>query len=195
MPTTPAEQLLVEPVAATPARLGGYLPTTAGAYAWWLTDEHALTTVPSSPHPTLPLLRLVYIGIAPRNATSAATIRSRVLGDHLRGPIGSSTLRRALTAVMWGEKRWRPFTTGVKPALSDSDNASLTAWMESHMAVSWAAVGQPWRHESQLVREMRPPLNSNHNHSHPYYPTLRRLRAGLLAVARSNGQFTPPSLE
>jgi len=35
---------------------------------------------------------------------------------------------------------------------------------------------------------MAPPLNSDHNRAHPFYPTLRAARACLAAAARAKGR-------
>jgi len=51
---------------------------------------------------------LAYVGIAPNGKRSSASIRSRVLGDHLGNAIGSSTLRRGLAAFLWEANDWTP---------------------------------------------------------------------------------------
>jgi hypothetical protein len=73
---------------------------------------------------------------------------------------------------------------GKKPAFPPDDNASLTQRMELNLRVSWCHVQEPWRYEAELIAEMQPPLNSDHNHGHPFYPTLRDARKHLMAVAR-----------
>src|SRR5438034_11490845 len=98
------EKLTAEPVEPARARLPaaqGGAPAEPGFYAWWLTDQMALPDVPTSPHPTQMKLGLVYIGIAPRDPTSAETIRSRIVEKHLGNALGSSTLRRVLAALLW----------------------------------------------------------------------------------------------
>ncbi len=50
------------------------LPAGGGFYGWWIV-EGALPSVQGPPHPTVPGLRLLYVGIAPRNAASSSTIR------------------------------------------------------------------------------------------------------------------------
>jgi hypothetical protein len=180
------EKLVAEPVPTTAARRAKGATAAPGFYAWWLTNARALPGVPATPHPTRPLW-LAYIGIAPRNTTSRETVRSRVLTKHLGRALGSSTLRRALAAVMWEGQGWRPFMKGEKPAFSDDDCDALTRWMGSHLEVSWCVTNEPWRYEPELIHEMQPPLNSEHNHNHPFYPTLRQLRIDFLATARRNG--------
>jgi hypothetical protein len=163
------------------------LPPVAGVYAWWLADPGGLPSVPTSPHPTKPL-GLLYVGIAPKDAASAQTIRTRILGKHLGSALGGSTLRRALAAFLWESRRWHPCVTAAgKLALPPRESAALTRWMERHLHVSWCAEAEPWSSEPALVAEMSPPLNSDHNRAHPFYPTLRAARAHLAAVARARG--------
>lgn len=183
------ERLAERPVDMATARLpqaDGGARDVPGFYAWWLPDASALPMVP------LGAGGLLYIGIAPRDAESAATIRSRILGDHLGNAIGRSTLRRGLTAFLWEPMAWPPFMKGAKVALSPEHCAALTAWMEQHLRVSWCPVGEPWSYEATLIGETQPPLNSDHNHSHPFYPTLRAARKDLMAVAREAAPIRPP---
>lgn len=172
--------------ARLPAEQGG-APLVPGLYAWWLADLGALPRVSTSPHPSEPL-GLVYIGIAPKDAGWAQTIRTRILEKHLGSALSGSTLRRALAAFLWQPRRWHPCVTrGGKLALPPQESAALTRWMERHLRVSWRADAEPWDSEPTLVTDMAPPLNSDHNRAHPFYPTLRAARARLAAAARIQG--------
>jgi hypothetical protein len=57
--------------------------------------------------------------------------------------------------------------------------------VEANLLVSWCHVEQPWEYEPTLIGEMRPSLNSDHNHGHPFCQTLWAARKHLMAVARS----------
>ena len=59
------------------------VPPVPGIYAWW-GRFGALPGISGPRHPTAPV-QLLYVGIAPSGATSAATLRSRLVGDHIRG--------------------------------------------------------------------------------------------------------------
>jgi hypothetical protein len=182
------EQLSANPVDIPTARrpeAEGGARNEAGFYAWWLKDEWALPAVPTAPHPVRPDLRLLYVGIAPSDAMSAATIRTRVLHNHLGNPLGSSTLRRSLAALLWEIYEWSPCIHGDKLALPANECAALTRWMERELLVSWCEVTKPWEYEPTLIADMVPPLNSDHNHGHAFYGDLREARQYIMTVARA----------
>lgn len=81
------------------ARSSSAPPRVHGAYSWWQSPQ-ALPGVPATAHPTDSSLELLYVGIAPANASSQSSLRKR-LANHHRSPIGSSTFRRTLTAFLW----------------------------------------------------------------------------------------------
>ncbi len=163
--------------------------TEPGFYAWWLTDKLALPMALTSSHPARPDVGLLYIGIAPNGASSSATIRSRILTNHLGNALGSSTLRRSLAALLWEGNDWHPYTTPAKkPALPPDECVALTRWMTRNLLVSWCGVTKPWEYEPTLIAEMAPPLNSDHNHGHAFYPELSAAREYMMAVARATAR-------
>src|SRR5689334_13032085 len=91
------------PAAHRTAAQGG-LPESAGLYAWWVSPR-AIPGVAGPAHPLQPF-ELLYVGIAPKDAKSTATLRSRVRGQHLGGNIGSSTFRQSLAALLLEEQAW-----------------------------------------------------------------------------------------
>lgn len=58
------------------------LPMTGGLYAWWV-EGPALPGVPTSKHLPESDVALLYVGIAPNGPGSKATLRSRVVGNHM----------------------------------------------------------------------------------------------------------------
>jgi hypothetical protein len=94
-------QELSNPKSVKAARLpppAGGVPSDPGFYTWWSRGSDALPDVPLAPHPADPTLSLLYVGIAPSRAASNATLRSRVVGQHIGGNLGSSTFRRSFAA-------------------------------------------------------------------------------------------------
>jgi hypothetical protein len=122
----------------------GGVPASPGFYTWWTPTEDALPQVPPAPHPTDRSLRLLYVGIAPARITSDANLRSRVIGQHVGGDLGSSTFRRSLAALLWKQQGWHPFMTpGGKIAFTPEDNAALTHRQEHHLRVAWCVLTEP----------------------------------------------------
>jgi hypothetical protein len=155
----------------------------AGLYSWWRV-EGVLLSVPSVPHPMLPGLGLVYVGIGPNSATSNETLRDRLVGKHVEGNTGSSTLRLSLASHLMHELGLSPRARVTKVVLDRGDNKRLTEWMEEHLRVLWVAHPTPWDVEVGVIRGMRPPLNIDHNRDHPYCVTNRRLREEFKRAAR-----------
>ncbi|HYT80043.1 MAG TPA: hypothetical protein VEQ37_12465 [Actinomycetota bacterium] len=174
-------QLLRSPVtvqAALDTGLEG-LTRTSGFYAWWITEQ-ALSDLPGPSHPTAPGLRLLYVGIAPRNAASSSTIRSRVKGNHLGGNTGSSTFRFALASLLRSELDLHPYPR-VTPRstnylLPPGENARLTGWQRQHLRLTWCERAQPWEIEAAVIHRMQPPLNVAANREHPFSSMIRLAR-------------------
>lgn len=118
---------------ATPA-VGG-MPAAPGVYAWW-SPPGSLPGVVGPPHPTVRRLELIYVGIAPSKPGGQRTMRDRLLKDHARRT-RTSTLRRALAALLWERERWTLTTTADRrPTLDRLSEALLTAWMREHPTIT-----------------------------------------------------------
>ncbi len=159
------------------------VPRLAGVYAWWFSK------VPDGvPHEGIiqrDNLLLLYVGIAPRRpsavgSVSKRTLRNRLL-NHCRGPIGSSTLRRTLVAILGAELRLSPIRrSNGKPSMSSEDESILSRWMDDHARVNWIANNEPWEIENYLISEgARLPLNIRGS-SDPFAAQLSQLRSQLL---------------
>lgn len=156
-----------------PARASGF-------YAWWQRPG-ALPGVPGTPHPTAPL-ELLYVGVAPDSPTSKSNLRKR-LANHHRSAIGSSTFRLDLAALLFERRGWTPYWTD-RPKLADAHLDDLAAWQRRHLSVQWVEVPQPWLLEPGVVGTMRPPLNRDHNTTHPFYREVGSARDRLRRAAR-----------
>jgi hypothetical protein len=186
-----AHSLQVQPV-AVPLVLQGrdLVPAAAGFYAWW-SRRGAVSGVPHIPHPLDDDLALLYIGISPARETSQQTIRSRVLGNHPNGNIGSSTFRFILAALLVDALELRPFPRGAKVALDATDNARLSAWQREQLLLTWCARERPWEIEGEVIARLGPPLNSAGNAAHGFYPRVRDARAALRRRAAERGLTRP----
>jgi hypothetical protein len=158
------------------------LPAQPGLYAWW-TKKGSIPGVPACLHPTEQDLDLFYVGISPKNGSSKGTIRSRVLGQHIGGNIGSSTLRKTLASLLFEIMGWEPIMRS-RPLLTPSDTRALTRWQHKHLNLTWVAHPEPWKIEAEVIRILQPPLNLAGNKSHPFASTVSEARRRLAKAAR-----------
>jgi hypothetical protein len=162
--------------ARRPAPAGG-LPEEAGFYAWW-TRPGTISGIPETGHPDARLdLVLFYVGIAPNGPTSSSTIRSRVIGNHLAGNVGSSTFRFTLASLLRPTLKLHPIRTKTKVVLAASENHQLTVWMQEYLRLTWAPCGEPWTREPEVIDQMAPPLNLADNRAHLFHATLTAARS------------------
>lgn len=186
-----AEHLLSDPVPLTVVggpEVDGGAPAAPGLYAWWA-PAGALPGIAGPPHPRVHL-ELLYVGIAPNGTTSKSTLRSRLVSDHVRGRTGSSTLRRALAALLSENQGWRSRWT-TRPVLVDDDELRLSRWMQDSLQVTWTVHPEPWTVESAVIRRLEPPLNQDDNHDHPLYGYVKQARSRWreTAAAASRGEW------
>jgi len=142
--------LLADPISAADVRTR--LPAAAGLYAWWA-NPAVLSALPGPEHPSVPALRLLYIGIATK-------LRSRLASNHL-GRTGSSTLRRTLAGLLLHDEQYRTRWTD-RVVLVNDDERRLTSWMVTHLHVSWCEHPTPRDVEESIIHALRPPLNVDH---------------------------------
>lgn len=163
-------------------QLADALPESPGFYAWWVRPG-ALPNLPEHPHPRGGW-DLLYIGIAPVRATSGQAIRSRVVGNHIRGNTGASTFRLSLAALLFEDREWQPLRKKKKVVLSSADNSALRTWQEENLALTWAECPEPWTIEDSVISEMGPPMNLAGNSSHAFHATMTDARKRFRAAAR-----------
>lgn len=151
------------------------LPARSGVYAWW-THRGAIPGVPSQPHPREGTLELFYVGIAPRDTKSSATLKSRISENHLGGNTGSSTFRFALAALLIDTLRLTPHRSETKYVLPAAQNQALSAWQREHLKLSWVEHDAPWLIEGEIIAVLKPPLNLAGNEAHPFHSTMSGAR-------------------
>ena len=155
----------------------GGLPEKHGAYAWWMSPG-AIAGVRGPSHPT-EQFELLYVGIAPKDARSQTTLRSRVRDQHLGGNIGSSTFRQSLAALVFEDHGWTTRWSGSRTQLIPEHNRALSDWQRANLRLGWVERPRPWTVEGRVLALMQPPLNLAGNTSHPLYGRLKALRAKL----------------
>ena len=151
------------------------MPRESGLYAWWA-PAGLLPAVSGPAHPSVDGLELLYVGLA-------KNLRARMVGNHFRGPTGSSTLRRALIALLMPSEGYTTRWTKTRVVPIDADEARLSAWMRQHLRVPWAQHPEPHAVEAPVIAELTPPLNQAHNKSHPLYSRIAAARAIYRACA------------
>ncbi|WP_222270921.1 GIY-YIG nuclease family protein [Modestobacter marinus] len=150
----------------------GMVPAAPGLYAWWA-PAGALPGIAGPEHATADL-ELLYVGIAPNGAASKATLRSRLVRNHIRGTTGQSTLRRSLAALLSEQESWRSRWTTL--LLVEEDEARLSRWMGETLRLSWAEHPEPWTVEAAVIEQLQPPLNQADNRAHPLYEYVKAAR-------------------
>ncbi|MDP8932525.1 MAG: hypothetical protein M3O70_29240 [Actinomycetota bacterium] len=157
------------------------IPDLPGLYSWWADDE-GLDQLSAELGERLPAL--IYAGqagatSAHTRAKRAATLRSRIGGNHLNGNVSSSTFRRTLSALLFDPLRLELAPSG---RLDATSNAAVSAWIREHLSVAW--VSCPDREtlaqiEQLVLAYLNPPLNLMGRPTTPVRQRVRQLRAGL----------------
>ena len=70
--------------------------------------------------------------------------------------------------------------------LTHDGEQALDRWLDQHARVCWMEHPQPWVLEDQMLEEVSLPLNLQGNGNHPFYPSLRELRAEAISAARTS---------
>jgi hypothetical protein len=187
--------MLLEPasvlVAREVSRIINDIPAQPGIYGWWF--NRGICDVPLRGTKRYRSWRLLYVGIAPNSKRSGAANNPRTLRDriknHIRGPSGSSTLRRSLACLLANELKLKPINRkGQRLKLREDDEAQLTRWMEMHAALNFLVSPNPWVIEAKLLASGQLlPLNIRGS-THPFSSQLKKRRAafkaGLLKCGR-----------
>lgn len=143
------------------------LPAASGLYAWWAAPE-VFPQLPGPAHPNNPGVRLLYVGLA-------TNLRRRITSNHLRRS-GSSTLRRTLAGLLLATEGYRTRRTD-RVVLVDEDETRLTAWMHTHLQVSWCEHTEPANVEAAVIKQWAPPLNVSHTTPGPVLDIITTARA------------------
>jgi hypothetical protein len=164
------------------------LPSARGLYAWW-TVQGSIPGVPRCPHASEDL-DLFYVGIAPKDSFSQATLRSRVVDNHIKGNTGSSTFKKTLASLLFEAMGWRPRFTD-RPLLSVADNATLRNWQHQNLRLTWAEHPEPWNVENVVIARLQPPLNLAGNSAHPFHGVLSSARKRFKSAGESGSTAEP----
>lgn len=151
-----------------------------GVYAWFV-DQPGATAI-SSGLGVVVATGLIYGGQAGAGLSSA-TLRSRVLNNHIRGNVTASTFRLTLAAILCGELG---LTRGGGRALEGDGEQLLSRWMADHLSLAVAPVADRGRLailEAIVLAELDPPLNLQGMVPTPVRAAVARLRRQLTTRA------------
>ncbi len=181
------------------------VPKLAGIYAWYF-DEVPPGVPIADCHRNALNQVLLYIGIAPKKATTAKastrTVRDR-LRDHLTGNSEGSTLRLTLGCLLADKLgiRLRRVGSGRRHTFTNPGEIVLDSWLAAHAHIAFAAVENPWELETRLLSTLSLPLNLSGNAAQPFAAVLSRTRAAakrdpdLLPVVADNGGSRRPRFD
>ena len=166
------------------------VPKVSGVYAWYfdevppgvdVRDCHVITEG-----------AMLYVGIAPkeppRNGAppSTQTLWNRIR-YHYRGNAYGSTLRLTLGCHLADKLgiALRRVGSGNRLTFTHHGEHQINEWMSRHARVTWVQTDTPWLPETYAIEQLNLPLNLQGNSHHPYYPTLKALRAEHRTTARA----------
>ena len=101
--------------------------------------------------------------------------------NHLRRS-GSSTLRRTLAGLLLDTESYQTRRTD-RVVLVDDDEIRLTAWMHTHLRLSWCEHPTPADVEATVIKQWVPPLNVSHTVPGPVLDVITAARAAYNASA------------
>ena len=157
----------------------------AGLYAWWAdsTATELLSQLRGDVRPPY----LIYVGQAgatmwPSGKKSTATLKSRILSNHIGGNASSSTFRLTLSAILAG-----PLNLGVaKPGrLLPEDNRRVSTWIKENLRVAitaWPERDTLKATEHKVLKRIDPPLNIDGQPETPFREHLTKLRCAISSV-------------
>ena len=165
------------------------MPRASGIYAWYF-DEVPPGVDVRGCHSVWGGV-LLYVGIAPKEPPrngkppSTQTLWNRIR-YHYRGNAYGSTLRLTLGCHLADHLgiALRRVGSGDRLTFTEQGERRISEWMSQHARVTWVQTALPWLQELHAIQQLSLPLNLQGNSAHPYYPTLRALRAGHKATAR-----------
>ena len=166
-------------------------PVAPGVYAWYFTSLPSDVVPVTNCHEVEGAI-LLYVGISPKRPPadggprSRQTLRGRVR-YHYRGNAEGSTLRLTLGSLPADQLRIslrRVGSTGGRLTFS-ADEEALSEWMAQHARVCWQVDPEPWRTETEMLRQIDLPRNLDQNANGGFHAELKQARAHQRERART----------
>lgn len=134
-----------------------------GLYSWWA-DSKALDLF-AKVVGSVPADHCIYVGqtgaTKPSGKSSQRTLTRRILSDHLRGNLGSSTFRKTISAILF-----EPLNLRLEKSdrLARDSNKRVSAWIKAHLRVvivPYADRDSLLDVEKHVLASLDPPFNLN----------------------------------
>jgi hypothetical protein len=157
------------------------IPQSRGAYAWFFRNPPP--GVPTDGCYIRDELRLLYVGISPKNERSRQHLRKRVV-YHLKGNAEGSTLRLTLGTLLApiSDYPLRRVGSGKRMTFTHQGEQWLDMWLNENALVCWTEHPEPWLLEHELLGAYSLPLNIQDNRSHPFCASLSEARRAANAL-------------
>lgn len=132
-----------------------------GLYSWWA-DSKAIDLF-AKVVGTVPADHCIYVGqtgaTQPSGKSSQRTLTRRILSDHLRGNVGSSTFRKTISAILF-----EPLNLRLEKSdrLARNSNKRVSAWIKAHLRVvivPYADRDSLLDVEKHVLASLDPPFN------------------------------------
>ena len=157
-------------------RPNSLIPRGNGVYAWYF--RNIINVVPVDGCAQLDDYFLLYVGISPRDRDSTGDLRKRIHRHFSKNPSDNasrSTLRLSLGCLL--SEKLDITLQHVDSRIHFNDGEKLLSeWMSLNAKVSWHTFRRPWEIEQEVIEQLSPPLNLQHNTQHPFYDYLHNLR-------------------
>lgn len=150
-------------------------------YAWWARRgslQHASPTIPLTTINKEAEWGLLYVAGSPRSERRRNARLDRVIRNHWKGNIGSSTFRLSLAALLIDFLCLEPLPGDSRPRLANEDR--LTTWITENCRATVVNEEEPWRYEKAVIGSLDPPLNIRFGIHEFRYPLDRARKALLL---------------
>ena len=152
------------------------IPRGNGVYAWYF--RNLSNVVPVDGCAQLDDYFLLYVGISPRNRDSTGDLRKRIhthFGKNLSDNASRSTLRLSLGCLLSEKLDITLQHVDCRIHFNDGEKV-LSEWMSQNAKVTWHTFRRPWEIEKEVIEQLSPPFNLNHNTQHQFYDDLHNLR-------------------
>lgn len=151
------------------------VPAAAGIYAWYFREIPGDTPIDGCI--ARAGMRLLYIGISPKNESSRQNLRKRIR-QHFSGNAEGSTLRKTLGVLLAAESGFplRRVGSGRRRTFTHVGEQWLDGWMDDNALVCWAEHPRPEEVEPDIIQTVSLPLNIQDNQHHPFSAELSALR-------------------